>query len=161
MSRVVSFHEMPAVGRVSTKDTRPTHESNIFSYSDEKRSPNVSIKRHFAHLSVCCAGRFLLSAPQLTCCQKSSSAGHRPLYASQPSDKTLDACTLGDWGMYRRRLILPPQLKILRTAVVERISRRRRKSASIPPMGTTMVMQRCGRADRTPLCRGKKRCIHA
>lgn len=48
---------------------------------------------------------------------------------------------------------VPPQLKIFLTAVVDKMRLRRRKSAMLPPIGTTIVMTRCGSADNVPLCR--------
>lgn len=47
----------------------------------------------------------------------------------------------------------PPQFMILRTAVVDRILRLRRKSASWPPIGTTIVITMCGTAERIPTYR--------
>lgn len=46
----------------------------------------------------------------------------------------------------------PPQLKILRTMVVERIPFLRKWSASRPPLGTITVINKWGSAPTNPVC---------
>ena len=46
---------------------------------------------------------------------------------------------------------VPPQLKSLRTVVVERMPFLRRVSAKWPPIGTMSAITACGSADRMPL----------
>ncbi len=66
----------------------------------------------------------------------------------------------GKWYFILGADFSPPQFMIFLTVVVDRMFLLRRKSASWPPMGTMMVITKCGSADRMPTCKQRQEINH-